>query len=103
MIMQILNNLLHAKHKKTHKNSLYTKMKFKSKIIFENFNKKAWFEIIDKYFNNNPEKLKQILYIESSKRTNINSNKNILEILGKKNNYDISEIKNYIDSFNYIK
>jgi len=103
MIMQILNNLLHAKHKKTHKNSLYTKMKFKSKIIFENFNKKAWFEIIDKYFNNNPEKLKQILYIESSKRTNINCNKNILEILGKKNNYDISEIKNYIDSFNYIK
>ena len=89
-IMEILYEKLSEKYKKTYKKSLYYQMKFNTKIIFINFNKKAWFEIIKKYFNNNPHVYRKILYYNK----NIN-NKNIVELLGEKYQYNIKKIKNY--------
>jgi hypothetical protein len=95
-ILKELYNNLSKKYNKSYKNSLYKKMCFTSEIKFINFNKKAWFEIINKYFEENPEKLKKILYHNKD----LNNN-NILEILGKKYNYNLDKIKNYL--INYEK
>ena len=95
MILNILYNNLCKKHHKGYKNSLYNKMRFTSKIKFINFNKKAWFEIINKYFEDNPQKLREILYHNKELENN-----NILEILGKKYDYNLGKIKNYLTSFN---
>ena len=69
-------------------------MRFTSEIKFTNLNKKAWFEIINKYFEENPQKLREILYYDKDLENN-----NILEILGKKYDYNIGKIKNYLLSF----
>jgi len=95
-ILKELYENLCKKYNKSYKNSLYKKMCFTSEIKFMNFNKKAWFEIINKYFEENPEKLKKILYHNKD----LNNN-NILEILGKKYNYNLDKIKNYL--INYEK
>lgn len=95
MILNILYNNLCKKYHKGYKNSLYNKMRFTSEIKFINFNKKAWFEIINKYFEDNPEKLREILYYDKDLKNN-----NILEILGKKHNYNLGKIKNYLLTIN---
>ena len=95
MILNILYTNLCKKYNKGYKNSLYNKMRFISEIKFTNFNKRAWFEIINKYFEENPQKLREILYYDKD----LNNN-NILEILGKKYDYSLSKIKNYLISFN---
>ena len=82
------------KYSKSYKNSLFNKLKFKSKIKFINFNKKAWYEIINQYFEENPQKLRQILYYNKELKNN-----NIIEILGKKYNFNLSKIKNYLSTF----
>jgi hypothetical protein len=94
MIMNILYNNLCKKYNKGYKNSLYNKMRFTSEIKFTNLNKRAWFEIINKYFEENPQKLREILYYDKDLENN-----NILEILGKKYDYNIAKIKNYLMSF----
>jgi hypothetical protein len=93
-ILNIIYNNLCKKYNKTHKNSLYHKMRFTYDIKFTNLNKKAWLEIINKYFEENPQKLKKILYLDKDIKNN-----NISDILGKKNYYNISKIKNYLLSF----
>ena len=71
-------------------NSFYDIIKFKNIVDFESFNKIAWFEILDSYFEKNPFVYKKL--IESSK-SNKNFN-NIINIINKKNNS--GKIKNYI-------
>jgi hypothetical protein len=93
-ILLMLYNNLCKKYSNSRKNSLYNMMRFRSEIKFVNFNKKAWYDIINKYFEDNPQKLRQILYYNK----NINNN-NLLEILGKKYNYDLNKIKNYLVTF----
>ena len=92
----ILNELylgLSKKYARRSKDSLYRKIKFNSDIEFINFNKIAWFEIINKFFKNNPNMIRHILYNEN----NINNSK-LLEILGDKYEYDINRIKDYINN-----
>jgi len=91
-IMLSLNNLLNKKYINSNKNHVYNIIKFNSKIEFINFNKIAWNEIINKYFEDNPDKLKNILIHNKS-------NKNILEILEKPNNYDIKKLRNYLEKY----
>jgi hypothetical protein len=91
IILNILYNNLCKKYYKGYKNSLYNRMRFSSEIKFINFNKKAWFEIINKYFEDNPQKLREILYYNKDLKNN-----NILEILGKKYDYNLGKIKNYL-------
>jgi hypothetical protein len=109
-IMQELYYKLSRKYARTRKNSLFNKMKFNKLILFENFNKKAWAEIIKYYFNENPHLLEKLTYLNTNKsatnktatsKLNKKSNKkvkqNIAEILGNKFNYDVNKIKNYIN------
>lgn len=91
-IMLLLNNLLNKKYINSPKDSIYNMIKFNSKIEFINFNKIAWNEIINKYFENNPDKLKNILIHNKS-------NKNILEILEKPNDYNIKKLRNYLEKY----
>ena len=94
IILNMLYTSLIDKYSKSYKNSLFNKLKFKSKIKFINFNKKAWYEIINQYFEENPQKLRQILYYNKELKNN-----NIIEILGKKYNFNLSKIKNYLSTF----
>ena len=91
-IMSSLNNLLNKKYITSYKDPIYNMIKFNSKIEFINFNKIAWNEIINKYFENNPDKLKNILIHKKS-------NKNILEILEKPNDYGIEKLRNYLEKY----
>jgi hypothetical protein len=81
---------LYHKYSKSYKNSLFHKMKFSSEIKFINFNKKAWKEIISKYFQENPKLLRKILYLNNNLK-----DEDIINILGKDYHYDINKIKNY--------
>ena len=92
-ILEMMYNKLSNNYKGKIENYLYNKMKFTSKIHFINFNKKAWFEIISKYFENNPNIQRKILFLNK----NI-SNSNILEILGNKYKYNLVKIKNYLEN-----
>ena len=109
-IMQELYYKLSRKYARTRKNSLFNKMKFNKQILFENFNKKAWAEIIKYYFNKNPHLLEKLTYLNSTSTTNKSdtskldtsklnkkAKQNIAEILGNKLNYDVNKIKNYIN------
>jgi hypothetical protein len=97
-ILRELYEKLSKKYSRTHKNSLYNKMKFNSDINFFSFNKKAWFEILNRYFESNPQQLRRILYFNKDL-----SNNNLLEIIGKKYNYDLEKIKNYIKNIGNVK
>jgi hypothetical protein len=94
-ILSILYEKLSNKYQYSHKDSLYKKMCFTSKIYFLNFNKKAWFEIIKKYFENNPLHIKRIKYLNKNIKDS-----NIIEIIGK--NYNIDKIKNYLENELYL-
>lgn len=84
---------LYDQMSKQHKSILYNKMKFHSKIEFINFNKKAWSEIIKKFFDSNKVLLDKILYLNKD-----SSNSNIIDILGTKYQYDLTKIKNYLEN-----
>jgi len=90
MALSELYTKLCNKYSKSYKNSLFHKMKFSSEIKFINFNKKAWKEIISKYFQENPKLLRKILYLNNNLK-----DEDIINILGKDYHYDINKIKNY--------
>ena len=94
-ILSILYDKLSNKYLHSHKDSFYKKMCFTSTIYFKNFNKKAWFEIIKKYFENNPQKITKIKYLNK----NI-TDSNIIEIMGK--NINIDKIKDYLHDDMYL-
>ena len=98
IVLEEIYNKLCNKYKKTHKNSLFNKMKFKTPIKFINFNKKAWEEIINRFFREHPQMLRKIMY--SNKNIRIN---NISEILGKEHNYNLQKIKKYIENISENK
>ena len=83
----ILSIMYEKLNKRYSKKSLYNKMKFTTEINFISFNKKAWHEIINSYFKENPNLLKKILLTNKLK---------ISEILGKNFNYDLKKIMNYV-------
>jgi hypothetical protein len=97
-IMKELYEKLSKKYSRSRKNSLYSKMRFNSTINFFSFNKKAWFEILNRYFEANPQQLRRILYFNKDL-----GNNNLLEIIGKKYNYDLEKIKNYIKNIGNVK
>lgn len=97
-IMKELYEKLSKKYSRTRKNSLYNQMRFRSDINFFSFNKKAWYEILNRYFEANPQQLRRILYFNKNM-----GNKNLLEIIGKKYNYDLEKIKNYIKNIGDVK
>ena len=78
---------------KNHKSHTYNKMKFHSKINFVNFNKKAWHEIIKYFFTSHPELLQKIVFLNKNSKNN-----NILDILERKYNRDLSKIKDYLEN-----
>ena len=78
-----------------HKGTLYDKMRFHSKINFFSFNKKAWLEIINKFFQSRPLLLQKIMYMNKDL-----SDKDIINMLGYQHNYDLTKIKNYLEDIN---
>ena len=90
IVLSELYNKLYHRYSRSYKNSLFNKMKFSSEIKFVNFNKKAWKEIINKYFQENPKLLRKILYLNNNLK-----DEDIINILGKDYHYDINKIKNY--------
>jgi len=76
--------------KKYEKNVMYEKLRFSSIINFKSFNRIAWFEILNSYFNKNPFLYKKLL---ANNLSNINFN-NLINIINKKNN--LNKFKNYI-------
>jgi hypothetical protein len=91
IVLKELYQKLCDKYKRVHNKSLFHKMAFSSDIKFINFNKKAWKEIIKYFFQNNPNILRKVMYLNK----NI-TNDNLYEILGKEHEYDLNKIKNYI-------
>jgi hypothetical protein len=91
IVLKELYEKLCDKYKRTHKKSIFHKMAFRSDIKFINFNKKAWKEIIKYFFQNNPNILRKVIYLNK----NI-TNDNLYEILGREHNYNLNKIKNYI-------
>jgi len=91
--MQILNEKLGEKYNnpKSIEGELHMKMKFHHPIHFFSFNKKAWYEIINNFFIDNPMILKKLLYFNKDLR-----NSNIMSILGQEHDYDIEKLKNYL-------
>lgn len=86
---------LFMKMSKRHKGPLYNKMKFQSKINFINFNKKAWYEVINHFFKERPKLFEKIMYLNKNL-----SNNEIINIIGEKNNYNLTKIKNYLENIN---
>jgi hypothetical protein len=84
---------LYIKMSKNHKSHTYNKMKFHSKINFINFNRKAWHEIIQYFFTAHPDLLKKITFLNKNSKNN-----NILDILERKYNRDLSKIKDYLEN-----
>lgn len=84
---------LYEEMNKNHKGILYNKIKFNSPIHFTNINKKAWLEIIENFFENRPELLEKILYLDRN-----STNNDILNIIGEKYNYKLNKIKNYLEN-----
>ena len=78
-----------------HKGALYDKMRFHSKIKFFSFNKKAWLEIINKFFQSRPLLLQKIMYMNKDL-----SDKDIINMLGYEHNYNLTKIKNYLENIN---
>jgi hypothetical protein len=66
-------------------------MRFHSKIKFFSFNKKAWLEIINKFFQSRPLLLQKIMYMNKDL-----SDKDIINMLGYEHNYNLTKIKNYL-------
>lgn len=87
-ILNILYNQLNHRYSHNRKGSLYRNMSFKSSISFESFNKIAWKAIISKYFNNNPDIYRKIMY-----KKNKISDINIVKVFNRNTPYDIEKIK----------
>lgn len=86
---------LYEKISLNHKGTLYDKMRFHSKINFFSFNKKAWLEIINKFFQSRPLLLQKIMYMNKDL-----SDKDIINMLGYEHNYNLTKIKNYLENIN---
>ena len=91
--LKLIHDKLHEKYStlRGKEVELYMKMKFHHPIQFFSFNKVAWFEIIQKFFSNNPMMLTKILYFNKDLR-----NSDIISILGEEYNYDLQKLKNYL-------
>ena len=89
---------LYNKTSKNHKGPLYNKMKYHHHINFINFNKKAWIEIINIFFKKRPKLLEKILYLNKDI-----SNTEMINMIGKKNSYNLSKIKNYLNIYGNTK
>lgn len=92
--IKIIHDTLHLKWK-TSRNKVYKEIKYKKNITFFNFNKKAWFEIIQKLFEIYPKKMYKILNIKDKNGLT----DEIIQIMGNKYNFDIYFIKNYIKEY----
>jgi hypothetical protein len=93
--MKLLHDKLHLKWKNSRSN-VYKILKFKNEVLFFNFNKKAWFEIIRKFFEIYPQKIYKILNIKNK----VEITDDLINIMGKEHNFNISYIKNYIQEKN---
>ena len=91
--LKLIHDKMHEKYStlRGKEVELYMKMKFHHPIQFFSFNKIAWFEIIQKFFSNNPMMLTKILYFNKDLR-----NSDIISILGEEYNYDLQKLKNYL-------
>jgi len=87
-ILKILNKELNNKYRHSNGRSIYKKLAFKTDISFESFNKIAWKTIISKYFDNNPDIYRKIMY----KKNKVSMN-DIQKIFNKNIQYDIEKIK----------
>ena len=88
--------------------TIYQKIRYKSPINFINFNKIAWKEILNIYFNKNLFLLKKLKSYENKKndisnKTNKITNKMIINIYGEKYQYNLEKMKNYIKNLNKKK
>jgi hypothetical protein len=108
VLQYIYENLMH-KYNQLYisPNTIYQKIRYKSPINFINFNKIAWKEILNIYFEKNPFLLKKLKSYESKKNTPNNqnkiTNKMIIDIYGEKYQYNLEKMKNYIKNLNINK
>ena len=91
--LKLIHDKMHEKYSllEEKEQELYIKMKFHHPVDFFSFNKIAWFEIIHKFFSNNPMMLRKLLYFNKDLR-----NSDIINVLGDKYNYDLKKLKNYL-------
>jgi hypothetical protein len=87
-IMKILNDNLNKKYNYSRKGSFYRNIAFTSEIIFKNFNKIAWQQIIEKYFNNNPHVYRKFMY-----NKNKTLNGDLKKIFDKNKSYNLTKIR----------
>jgi hypothetical protein len=87
-ILKVLNHELNNKYSHSRGGSIYKKLAFKTDISFESFNKIAWKTIVSKYFDNNPDIYRKIMY-----KKNKVSMSDIQKIFNKNIQYDIEKIK----------